>query len=76
MTAKVLPLRSRAAYDPQVGDEVICTRDGKRGFVEKVMDNKIGRPALAAVRVCGGFGVRLLSFADFRRAPHRQGGTA
>lgn len=78
MTAAILPIRSRPAYNPAIGDEVICTRDGKHGFVERVMNNKLDKPALAAVRVCGGYGVRLVSFADFRRAPTKasKGGAA
>lgn len=69
MTAKILPLPSRRSK-PQIGDEVICHRDGARGFIETIFDNKIGKPALAAVRA-GGV-KRLLSFADFQAAPRRQ----
>lgn len=75
MTARILPMRT-LGYEPRIGDEVICTADGKHGFVERVMNNKIDRPALAAVRVQGGFGVRLLDFSKFRRAPARKAGAA
>lgn len=71
MTATVLPMPSRRA-PYRVGDPVICTRDDRRGHIETIFANKIGKPALAAVRVQGGFGLRCLSFADFRPAPRRK----
>lgn len=71
MTAAILPIPARRAV-PKIGDRVICHRDGKTGTIEQIIENKIGKPALAAVRVQGGFGLRCLSFADFRAAPARR----
>jgi hypothetical protein len=68
VSAKILPLPSRGSIY-QVGDPVICRRDDRRGFIEQIIPNRVGRPALAAIRVQGGFGLRLLSFVDFRPAP-------
>ncbi len=69
MTATVLPL-PRRGRQPQVGDAVICHRDDAKGHIERIITNKVDRPALAAVRA-GGI-LRLLSFADFRMQPQRK----
>lgn len=53
---------------PRVTDEVICKRDGKPGYIERLLYVD-GVPVMAGVRVYGGFGVRALRFCDFDRVP-------
>lgn len=57
---------------PRITDEVICRRDGRRGYIERLLYVD-GIPTLAGVRVYGGFGVRVLKFSDFDRAPTAPG---
>jgi hypothetical protein len=75
MSAAILPLPPRHRT-LRIGDEVVIHRDDRHGHIERFLPNKIGKPALAVVRVRFGFGARLLAFNEFSPVPRREQGRA